>query len=209
MQLASDDIHAMQPIPDACAFGRPGADSPCEFSANRSPHLAWRQVPEGTRSFVLTCIDTDVPTDGTDANRDDRHLHASMPRTDFVHWLMADIPRECHELAAGSCGERVVPHGKQQPPGPPGAVQGRNGYSDYFAGDPAMAGEYLGYDGPCPPWNDDRLHHYHFHVHALDVASLGLAPGFTLDALRHAMEGHVLAAAELTGTYTLNAALRR
>ena len=72
-----------------------------------------------------------------------------------------------------------------------------------------MAGDYYGYDGPCPPWNDDLLHHYHFHVYALGVETLGLSGRFTLADVRAAMSGHILAEAELTGTYTLNAALRR
>jgi hypothetical protein len=48
------------------------------------------------------------------------------------------------------------------------------------------------------------VHRYHFRLHALDVPSLGLAPGFGLDDLRAAMAGHVLASAELTGSYAIN-----
>ena len=33
-----------------------------------------------------------------------------------------------------------------------------------------MRGDYHGYDGPCPPWNDGILHHYVFTLYALDVA---------------------------------------
>lgn len=79
-----------------------------------------------------------------------------------------------------------------------------NDYTGWFANDPDMKGEYRGYDGPCPPWNDALRHHYHFTVHALDVAALALPPGFDLAALRAAMDGHALASAELTGIYTLN-----
>jgi phosphatidylethanolamine-binding protein (PEBP) family uncharacterized protein len=70
-----------------------------------------------------------------------------------------------------------------------------------------MGGTYLGYDGPCPPWNDTLLHHYHFTLSALDVAALPLRNGFDVSALRAAMAGHVLAQATLTGTYSLNPAL--
>ena len=66
-----------------------------------------------------------------------------------------------------------------------------------------------GYDGPCPPWNDDVIHHYHFRVYALDVSRLGVDGRFTAADVRAAMAGHVLAEAAVTGTYTLNAALRR
>ena len=67
-----------------------------------------------------------------------------------------------------------------------------------------MEGDYYGYDGPCPPWNDSLIHHYVFTVYALDLPSLPLAGRFTGADARRAIEGHVLAQASITGTYTLN-----
>lgn len=210
MRLRSDDLEPMQPIPTEFAFAKPGGGAdPVALSENRNPHLAWSDVPPGTRSFVVMCIDTDVPTVGDDVNQPGRHVPASLPRAEFFHWVMVDVPLECRELGAGSCADGVVARGKQNPFGPPGAKQGLNDFTGWFAGDAAMKGDYYGYDGPCPPWNDDRLHHYHFHVYALDVPSLGLSGRFTAKDARVAMQGHVLAEAELIGTYTLNAALRR
>jgi Raf kinase inhibitor-like YbhB/YbcL family protein len=210
MRVRSDDLEHMQPIPEEFAFGKPGpGDEPVALAANRNPHLAWSEVPNGTRSFAILVVDTDVPTRGDDVNQEGRHVPASLPRTEFFHWVMVDVPPECRELGSGSCAEGVVPHGRRNPPGPPGAKQGINDFTGWFANDPAMSGDYYGYDGPCPPWNDDLLHHYHFRVYALDVATLGLAGKFTAAAARSAMQGHVLAEAAITGTYTLNAALRR
>jgi phosphatidylethanolamine-binding protein (PEBP) family uncharacterized protein len=68
-----------------------------------------------------------------------------------------------------------------------------------------MGGTYGGYDGPFPPFNDERLHHYHFVVHALDVPSLELEGDFTIEDVRAAMEGHVLDQGEIVGEYTLYA----
>ena len=205
MQLRSDNFESAQRIPAKCAFGRPA--QPVALSDNRSPHLAWKDAPAGTRSFVLTCIDPDVPSRGDDVNQAGRTVPAELPRVEFVHWLLANIPAECGELAEGACSDEVTPRGKREPFGPPGSVQGLNDYTGWFAGDPAMAGQYLGYDGPCPPWNDALLHHYRFSVSALDVPALPLSPGFTLAQLRQAMAGHVLAEASLVGTYTLNPAV--
>ncbi|MBE1162061.1 YbhB/YbcL family Raf kinase inhibitor-like protein [Dyella acidiphila] len=202
MQLRSDNFQHGQPMPPRLAFGKTA--SPFALSDNNSPHLAWKGAPEATRSFVLTCIDTDVPSRPDDVNQEGRSVPADLPRVDFVHWLMANIPAECAELGEGACSDEVTPRGKQDPFGPPGSVQGVNDYTHWFAGDSNMQGNYLGYDGPCPPWNDTLVHHYHFRVHALDVASLPLQAGFTLDDLRAAMHGHVLAEAELTGTYSIN-----
>lgn len=202
MQLRSDSFANGQPIPARFAFGK-RAD-PVALSDNHSPHLAWKSAPVATRSFVLTCIDADVPSRGDDVNQAGRTVPATLPRVEFVHWLMADIPAECGELAAAACSDEVTPRGKREPFGPPGSVQGVNDFTGWFAGDADMAGEYLGYDGPCPPWNDALLHRYRFTVYALDVASLALDRGFTLAQLRAAMVGHVLAEAELVGTYSLN-----
>jgi phosphatidylethanolamine-binding protein (PEBP) family uncharacterized protein len=85
---------------------------------------------------------------------------------------------------------------------------GSNNYTQWFAGDPALEGTYGGYDGPSPPWNDSIVHRYHLTLYALDVPSLDLPSEFDGGALLAAMEGHVLASARYTGTYTLNRELR-
>ena len=204
MNLTSDSFPADGPIPAAFAFCKPDPETHATFSDNRSPHLAWSGAPEGTRSFVVTCIDDDVPTVGDDVNIEGRTVPADLPRTEFVHWLMVDVPADVTVLAEGACGAGVTPGGKSAPPGPAGARQGVNDYTGWFAGDADMGGTYLGYDGPGPPWNDERLHHYHFEVAALDVERLGVPDDFGLAELRAAMEGHVLARARVTGTYTQN-----
>ena len=57
-------------------------------------------------------------------------------------------------------------------------VRGLNDYTKVTASNDAMKGQYYGYDGPCPPWNDELVHHYHFTVYALSVKSLDLPAGF-------------------------------
>ena len=70
----------------------------------------------------------------------------------------------------------------------PGAVVGRNSFGR------------LGYGGPKPP-QGHGVHHYHFRLYALD-APLHLPEGFSKDDLVRSMNGHVLAAGELVGTYS-------
>ncbi|WHZ20282.1 MAG: Phospholipid-binding protein [Rhodanobacteraceae bacterium] len=209
MKIHSDSFRNNTRIPAEFAFGKPGdAGEPCVLSANRNPHLAWSDAPAGTRSFALTCIDVDVPSRGDDVNQPGRTVPADLPRVEFAHWLMVDIPPTCTEIAAGACSDGITPHGKRAPHGPAGSRQGRNDYTGWFATDPGMAGDYLGYDGPCPPWNDARLHHYHFRVAALDTARLDLPQDFGWTELQDAMRGHVLSEAEIVGTYSLNPAVR-
>ena len=208
MQLTSTSIQDGAPIDAAFAFGRPDPETYIGLSDNRSPHLAWSGAPEATQSFVVLCIDPDVPTVGDDVNQEGKSVSADLPRTDFVHWVMVDVPADCVELPAGSCGQGVVPRGKRRPPGPAGSRQGVNDYTGWFAGDDAMSGAYKGYDGPCPPWNDELVHHYTYSVHALDIATLDVAGDFTAADVQAAMEGHVLASASITGTYTNNPSLR-
>ncbi|SDE07659.1 YbhB/YbcL family Raf kinase inhibitor-like protein [Aquimonas voraii] len=208
MKLRSDSFEQGQPIPTEFAFGQPGPDSPCILSSNRNPHLAWSEVPEGTRSFALICVDPDVPSKPDDVNQAGREVPADLPRVDFVHWLLANIPADAREIAAGSCSEGVTAHGKQTPSGPAGSVQGKNDYTGWFAGDADMGGDYLGYDGPCPPFNDALLHRYFFRLFALDVETLKLPAKFSMADLLRAMHGHVLAEAVHYGSYSLNPKLR-
>ena len=66
----------------------------------------------------------------------------------------------------------------------------------------------MGYDGACPPWNDERVHHYHFQVFALDTEKPeGLKETFTGAQAEAAIVPHVLAKGEVVATYTLNAKL--
>jgi Raf kinase inhibitor-like YbhB/YbcL family protein len=67
-----------------------------------------------------------------------------------------------------------------------------------------MGGDYYGYDGPCPPWNDTIVHHYYFTVYALNVEKLDVKGAPTAENVLAALKGHVLAEAMLMGTYSLN-----
>jgi hypothetical protein len=204
----SSSFGHQQRIPEEFAFGVPDAAQHLRLGANRNPHLAWSGVPSGTRSLVLLCVDSDVPTRADDVNKEGRVVPASLQRADFYHWLMVDIPPSVHEIAAGACSDGIVPRGKQSPPGPPGTRQGLNDYTAWFGGDPDMGGQYFGYDGPCPPWNDELLHHYHFALFATDLARCPVEGPFSGQQLRAALQGHVLSEARLTGTYSLNPKLR-
>lgn len=205
MKLRSDSFSDGGWIPAEFAFGRRGdAGEACVLSSNRNPHLAWDDVPPGTRSFALLCIDPDVPTRADDVNQSDREVPASLPRCEFAHWVMADIAPQLRQIAAGSCSDGVTAGGKRLPPGPAGARQGLNDYTAWFAGDGDMGGDYLGYDGPCPPFNDALVHRYVFSLYALDLDALPLSSGFNAAELRTAMAGHILAEAQIVGRYGLN-----
>jgi Raf kinase inhibitor-like YbhB/YbcL family protein len=93
------------------------------------------------------------------------------PSGDFVHWLAWNI-----DPADGGIEEDK-----------PAPVQGTNGF-----GRP-------GYGGPCPPPGHGP-HRYYFHLFALD-AELDLEAGAAREQLENAIDGHVLAEAELMGTF--------
>jgi len=93
------------------------------------------------------------------------------PSGTFTHWVHYDIPASARALAEHEST----------------GVAGLN-----------SSGK-KGFLGPCPP-HRDGAHHYHFHVYALDVASLGRAGLSKKDALQ-AMQGHIVAEGELVGTY--------
>ncbi len=95
----------------------------------------------------------------------------------WVHWVLFNLPAYSEGLPEGAATGVTHPGG------------GTRGLGD--------AG--LDYTGPCPP-EQDGPHRYSFRVYALD-AWVNLAEGATRDQLLAAMEGHILAQGELTGTY--------
>jgi Raf kinase inhibitor-like YbhB/YbcL family protein len=201
--VESDGFDHGDRVPDEHSFGVPdGSGGAAPGGGNRSPHLRWSGHPEGTQSFALIVYDPDVPADATDVNQEGKTLPEDAARADFAHWLLVDIPADVTELPEGAGSTEIVIGGKD--PGPTDhGIGGVNSYTDFLEGDPEMGGTYGHYDGPFPPFNDERLHHYHFVVHALDVPSLGLEGEFKLDDVRAAIDGHVLDQGELVGTYTL------
>ncbi len=204
MELWSNDLSDGGRMPGEFAFCLPDPETHATFGLNRNPHLAWSGAPEGTMSFALIMHDPDVPTKPDDVNREGREVPSDLPRTDFFHWLLIDVPAATTEIGAGAFADGVVPHGRDAARGPDGTRQGVNDYTGWFAGDADMAGDYYGYDGPCPPWNDSLVHHYVFTLFALDVDRLDVPDRFDGATARNAIEGHVLASSQLTATYALN-----
>ncbi len=95
----------------------------------------------------------------------------------YVHWVLYDLPPSPGMLPENIPHQEVLPDG---------AKQGLNGNGS------------IGYTGPCPPGKSP--HHYVFKLYALDAA-LGAPLGAGKKQIVKAMEGHVLAAGQLTATY--------
>ncbi len=204
MKLTSSSFSDGAPIPAEYAFCAPDPKTHATLSKNRNPQLAWTEVPMGTKSFAVILHDPDVPSRGDDVNQEGRLVPKSLPRVDFFHWVLVDLPASMAGVTAGEFSSSVVPRGKPGPAAAHGARHGINDYTGWFASDPDMAGDYYGYDGPCPPWNDEIPHRYTFTVFALDVARLPLEGRFGGADVRNAVRKHVLAQAAITGRYSLN-----
>ncbi len=99
------------------------------------------------------------------------------PAGTWVHWVAFDLPGSTRQLAEG------VPKVEDLAGG------GRQGVNDFGS---------VGYGGPCPP--PGKAHRYFFKLYALDT-KLKLKTGATKQAVERAMEGHVLAEAQLIGRY--------
>lgn len=207
MYLVSDSFEPYAFLPERLAFGRNDPTNHFAFAGNRNPHLAWGDVPEGTRSFALLCWDPDVPSRGDDVNQPGREVPRTLPRVRFFHWVLLDLPADTRHLPEGSHSDGITPRGKS-PAASPLGVPGINDYTGWFAGNPQMEGPYYGYDGPAPPWNDTRVHGYHFTVFALDVATTGMHGSFDGPKAEAAIRRHVLGQATLVGLYAIRPATR-
>lgn len=93
------------------------------------------------------------------------------PGGTFTHWVAYDIPPATNQISEGEA--------------PSDAKQGLTDF------------ESVGYGGPCPPEGE---HRYIFKLFALDT-TLGLEEGVNAQKVYDAMDGHILATAELTGRY--------
>jgi len=204
MNLFSAGFGNNQRIPGAYAFAVPNASEHITLSSNRNPQLSWSGAPAETKSFVLICHDRDVPSKGDDVNKEGRSVPASLPRVDFYHWILVDIAPSVNSIAEAEFSDGISARGKKGPEAKQGMRQGLNDYTAWFAGDKDMSGNYFGYDGPCPPWNDEIVHHYVFTLYALDSARCAVSGMFHGGDVLTAIEGHVLAKASLTGIYALN-----
>ncbi len=97
------------------------------------------------------------------------------PKTTWVHWLLYGLPP----------ATRSLPEGVAEAALPAGTRGGRNDWNR------------TGYGGPCPPVG---RHRYFFKLHAIDCVLPDLKQPTKAQLLK-AIEGHVLASAELVGTY--------
>lgn len=98
----------------------------------------------------------------------------------WVHWVICKIPPQSDGLP-----QALVPASAQMQAN---AMQGRNSWG------------ILGYRGPDPS-KGHGVHHYQFNLYALDTPLMSIKPGYETPALLSAMEGHILAEAQLIGTY--------
>lgn len=98
------------------------------------------------------------------------------PAGTWVHWVVYNIPANTYELPAGMQRTATTSAGGQ-------------GINDF---------RRIGYGGPCPP--PGKPHRYFFKLYALDT-EVSLKTGPTKKDVEAAMQGHILATAELMGTY--------
>ena len=204
MIVTSKSIANGARIPVEFAFCAPDPKTHVTLSKNRNPELSWSGLPAGTKSLALICHDYDVPSRPDDVNQEGRTIPAKLPRVDFYHWVLVDLDPASGPIKAGEFSDGVTARGKKGPDGPRGTRQGINDYTMWFASDKDMSGNYFGYDGPCPPWNDEIPHHYVFTLYALGVARCGVSGTFKGPDVLAAIRGHVLGQAALTGVYSLN-----
>ena len=192
MRLSSKTFLPDGMIPQRCAFGIPDIKDHLKLGENKNPQLYWTDVPVEAKSLVLLCIDPDVPSSMDDFNQEGRTIDIKLPRINFFHWVMVDILPQEGSIGEGEYSNGITPGGKDGSTGTHQSRQGINDYTGWFASDPDMAGDYYGYDGPCPPFNDSIVHHYRFTTYALDVDRVAVDGKFTAGDVLAAIDGHVL-----------------
>lgn len=139
-----------------------GANIPVEHTCEGddiSPPVRWDGEPKGTAYFALIMEDPDAPG-GT-----------------FTHWIVYNLPPDCHEL------EKIIPVERHLENN---AIQGKNDFGN------------IGFNGPCPPKGEE--HRYFFRIFALKKK----LPPESIDSgeqFYQAMNGLILDKAEYMGKY--------
>jgi len=185
-----------KPIPERFAYCIPDGNGKTKDGQNINPAIEWSGAPEGTKSYVILVVDRDVPQSFELANQDGKTIPREFPRQNFYHWVLVDIPPSILTIAEGADSRGITKGGKELGKRLYGVV-GQNDYARFMG-----EGPHAGYDGPCPPWNDERLHRYHFTVYALSVPSLNLSGLFGGQYVEDIIQPHILAKGEVVGTFT-------
>ena len=162
----------------ACSAAAPAAAVPAKASKLRLTSPAFKDgglIPDG---FTCDGANASVPLRWRGVPKGTVELALTMEDPDtpigtFVHWVVWSL-----DPKAGGIPEQTVPAGVQE---------GKNGTGA------------IGYRGPCPPPGAGQ-HRYRFTLYALDE-ELTLAPGATIDELRAAMQGTVVAKTRFVGRY--------
>src|SRR5260221_648051 len=143
LKVAVDAIQNNSPTPAKYAFCVPSPQGHTKSGANKNPEITWSKGPAATKSYAIIVVDTDVPSVFDDADKEGKVIKESLPRQDFYHMVLVDIPASQNRLAMGADSSGITPKGKK-----PGATpNGLRGVNDY-TGD--TAGNYGGSDRACP-----------------------------------------------------------
>lgn len=196
LEVKLGGISSNDNIPPSFAFCTKDGKGKTQPSTNLNPQIRWSGAPDGTKSYALLVVDPDVPASFDDANKEGKTIPENVARKDFYHWVLVDIPVNIESIKQGQDSSSYKESGK-----PVGrTTYGINGPNDFGT---FMKGTFGGYDGPCPPWNDERVHNYHFRVYAVDVETLGISPenanGRTVEKL---LSEHTLAMGEVVANFS-------
>ena len=190
LKVEVDKISDKSPIPEANALCEATPDGKSTSGKNERPTISWSKGPNETKSYAVIVSDPDVPADFSKAGKEGQVVGKDDPRQMFYHWAVLDIPATTTKIDGGTDPIKL-------------GTPATNDLGKYMP-------DNTQYGGPCPPWNDQRIHHYHFTVYALDVASLGLKNATAKQAAEALKTSkNVLATGEVVGTYTLNRELRK
>jgi Raf kinase inhibitor-like YbhB/YbcL family protein len=205
LKVKVDSVRNGGTLANKHAFCVAAAQGHLKGGQNINPSVSWSKGPKGTQSYAIILTDTDSPKEQRDKmNKEGETLTSAVARQTYYHWVLVDIPANVTAVKEGADANARVPHGR--PADSTVGVKGLNDFTKYTASNEALKGKYFGYDGPCPPWNDENLHHYHFTVYALSVKSLGLPKEFDPPAAVEAMKGKVLAEGKFDAIFTTNPA---
>src|SRR5258708_39680988 len=74
LTVSVDSIRSNGPIPAEYAFCVPSEQGHTTTGANKNPAIKWSKGPQGTQSYAIIVVDTDVPTVFDDADKEGKTI---------------------------------------------------------------------------------------------------------------------------------------
>src|SRR5579871_147924 len=113
LKVSVTGVESGKMIPSKYSFCTAAVENHVKAGPDISPAISWSKGPRGTKSYAVILYDTDSPAEQREKmNKEGETLTAAVPRKNFFHWVLVDIPANVTAIKEGADSNARVVHGK-------------------------------------------------------------------------------------------------